>query len=315
MIPAPAATDLPRTRVIVAGASGLIGSALTARLRSRGCEVVRLVRRPVEPNESDAVAWDPLAGQLDPATLRGADAVVNLCGESIAAGRWTRARKESIRNSRVASARLLAEAMARLDEPPRAYLCASAIGWYGDRGNEPLDETAPPGEGFLCEVCQQWEAACDAARNANVRVVHLRIGVVLDRRGGMLARLLPIYRLGLGGRVGSGRQWVSWIALSDVISAIQFLIDRRDLAGPVNLVSPEPVRQADFARTLGRLLRRPAILPTPAWAVELLAGEMGRRLALESTRVVPAVLERSGFRFAFPQLERALHAALRSRGS
>lgn len=313
MTSSPAATDLPRTRVVVAGASGLIGSALVGRLRSQSCDVLRLVRRPVEPQETDAAAWDPLTGQLDPAPLRGADAVVNLCGASIAAGRWTAARKQLIRASRIESARLLAEAMAGLDEPPRAYLCASAIGYYGDREDEPLDESSPPGEGFLCEVCRQWEAACQPAREAGVRVVHLRIGVVLARDGGVLARLLPIYRLGLGGRVGSGRQWISWITRADVVSAIQFLIDRRDLSGPVNLVSPNPVRQADFARTLGRVLHRPAILPAPSWAVGLLAGEMGRRLALESTRVRPRVLEQAGFHFTWPQLEPALQAALSNR--
>ena len=308
----PAATDLPAPRFVVAGASGLIGSALVGHLRRRGCDVLRLVRRPLEPDEPDAATWDPAGGCLDPQALAGADVVVNLCGASIAAGRWTPARKQQIRESRVGPTRLLAETLAAMDHPPGVLLNASAIGYYGDRGEELVDERSPPGEGFLCEVCQAWEAACEPASRAGLRVVNLRIGVVLARSGGMLARLLPIYRMGLGGRVGSGRQWISWIALDVVVWAIQFLAERRDLHGPVNLVSPNPARQAEFARTLAGVLRRPALLPTPAWAVELLAGEMGRRLALESTRVAPGVLERAGFRFAYPTLEPALRAALRA---
>ncbi len=304
---------LPVSRVVVAGASGLIGSALVPALRRRGYEVRRLVRRPPAPEEPDAYRWDPQAGALDPTVLEGVDVVVHLGGANIASGRWSARRKREIRESRVGSTHLLARTIAAMDDPPRAWLCASAIGYYGDRGDELLDEGSPAGQGFLCEVCQAWEAACQPARDAGVRVVNMRIGVVLARSGGLLARLLPVFRLGLGGRVGSGQQYISWIAIDDVVSAVLFLADRSDIAGPVHVVAPHPVTNAEFTRTLARVLRRPAVLPVPGWVVELIAGEMGRRLALESTRVVPRVLERAGFRWQYAQLEPALRHLLSRR--
>jgi uncharacterized protein (TIGR01777 family) len=292
--------------VAVTGSSGLIGSALVRALHERGDRALRLVRRA--PAASDEIAWDPAGGAIDAATLEGLSAVVHLAGYSIGT-RWTSSRKRLIRDSRVDSTRLLATTLAQLERPPALLVCASAIGLYGERGDEVLTEDAPRGAGFLADVVEAGEAAADPAREAGIRVVHLRHGLVLARHGGALARLLLPFRLGLGGRVGSGRQWWSWVALEDVIRAYQHVIDGT-LAGPVNVAAPEPATNLDFVRALGRALHRPAAMPFPAFAVRTLLGEMGDELLLTSQRVVPAALTSDGFAFSHPSLPEALGSAL-----
>ena len=298
----------PPLRVAVSGASGLIGSQLTAFLRAGGHTVRRLVRRAA--GAGDEIAWDPERGTIAAAALAEVDAVVHLAGENVAAGRWSPARKRAIRDSRVRGTRLVAEALASLPRPPRTLVAASAIGIYGDRGDEPCDESAAPGTGFLADVCRDWEAATAPAETAGVRVVHARIGVVLGAAGGALARLVPVFSLGAGGVVGDGGQWVPWIGLEDVVGALHALLVRDDLAGPVNLVAPAPVTSEELARTLGRVLRRPAVLPIPAAAIRLAFGEMGEALLLGSTRVVPRRLTEAGFPFLYPALEGALRHEL-----
>lgn len=297
-------------RVVIGGASGLIGAALTAELRGAGHAVQRLVRRPAQA--VDEIAWHPETGQIDQPSLEGADAVVHLGGESIAAGRWTPARKAALRRSRVESTSLLAGAIAKLAARPAVFLCASAIGYYGDRGDEVLDESAPPGRGFLPEVCVAWEDATRVAANAGVRTVLARLGIVLARDGGALATMLTPFRLGVGGVLGDGRQYMSWVALRDVIAALRFLLDTNELRGPVNVTAPTPVTNREFTRTLGRALRRPTVLPAPGFAIRALFGEMGQALLLSGARVVPAALQRAGFRFGAPTLDAALQQELGS---
>lgn len=292
-------------RVAISGAGGLVGSALAPFLTSGGHEVLRLVRRPAQG--ADEARWDPEArAPLDLSRLEGVDALVHLAGEPIAERRWNPARKARIESSRVAGTRRLAEALARLEARPSVLVCASAIGFYGDRGEEELDEESPPGAGFLPEVCERWEEAAAPAREAGMRVVHARIGVVLSPRGGALARMLPPFRLGVGGPLGSGRQWMSWISLDDLIAALHRAIVDGNLEGPVNAVAPHPVRNRDFARALGRALGRPALTPVPAFAARALFGELADALLLASTRVLPRRLESTGFRFAHPHLDQAL---------
>ncbi len=300
--------DAAVRRVAVTGASGLIGQRLCAMLAAQGYRPVRLVRRT--PGSPDEVQWQPEAGRVDAGRLEGVEAVVHLAGENVAAGRWTAARKEAIRRSRVEGTRVLCEALARLRDRPATLISASAIGFYGDRGDEPVTEDSPPGAGFLAEVCQAWEAAAEPVRQAGIRVVHPRIGMVLSSAGGALARMLPPFRAGLGGVAGSGLQYVSWIELDDLVRVILWLLDRGEVRGPVNAVAPEPVRHRDFVRTLGRLLGRPTLVPMPALAVRLTFGEMGVSLLLEGARVLPNALEAGGFRFRHPRLEGALRAAL-----
>ena len=295
--------------MVVSGASGLVGGALVAALEVAGVRVVRLVRRRPAPGESD-VGWDPASGTIDARGLEGADAVVHLAGESIAAGRWTPARKDAIRRSRVDGTRLLAETLARLSRPPGVLVSASAVGYYGSRGDEALTEASAPGTGFLADVCRAWEAAAQPARDAGIRVVTPRIGMVLAARGGALARMLPPFRLGLGGVVGSGRQYMSWIALDDLVGAIRHVIGDGDVAGAVNAVAPLPVTNREFTRTLGRVLGRPTLAPLPAPVVRLLFGEMGEALLLDGARALPARLQAAGFRFRHPGLEAALRSVL-----
>jgi uncharacterized protein (TIGR01777 family) len=297
-------------RIIVSGASGLVGSALRPVLTAGVCRVQALVRRQPRP-DSGEIRWDPVRGEIDAAALEGTDAVVHLAGESIA-GTWTEERKRAIRDSRVLGTRLLCEAMASLERRPRVLVAASAVGYYGDRGDETLTEVSPPGAGFLPEVCVEWEAATGPAAAAGIRVVNLRIGVVISARGGMLDKLLTPFKMGVGGPIGGGRQWISWIALDDLVGAIQHLISAEDVSGPVNGVAPNPVRNAEFARVLGRVLRRPAFFPLPAAVVKTLFGEMGEATILSGQRVLPARLEAAGFRFRFPELEGALRAELQS---
>jgi uncharacterized protein len=290
-------------RVAVTGSSGLIGSALLPALREAGHLPIPIVRR--EPG-ADEVGWDPDAGTIDAAGLIGAEAIVHLAGESLAS-RWTEARKRRILESRVAGTQLVAETAAALEPRPRVLLCASAIGIYGNRGDEVLTEMSPRGEGFLADVVEEWEAAAEPAREGEIRVVHVRQGLVLSRHGGALGQLLLPFRLGLGGRVGSGDQWWSWVTIDDVASAYVHLLEH-PLAGPVNVVAPEPSRNRNFAKTLGRALHRPALAPFPTFAARAIFGEMGDELLLASQRVLPAALEASGFAFK----QRALGDALAS---
>ncbi len=295
-------------RVAISGASGLIGSALAADFAADGIDVVRLVRRPsAVPGE---VGWEPLAGPggLDPAALRGVDAVVHLSGAPIA-GRWTAARKAMLRASRITSTQTLAAAMAAATAGPGTLLCGSATGFYGQTGERAVDESAPAGEGFLATLVRDWEAAAEPARAAGIRVVSLRSGVVLSPRGGMLARLLPPFRLGLGATVGSGRQYLSWISITDEVRAIRFLL-AGEISGPVNLTAPNPVTNAEFTRALAGALRRPALLRLPAAALRAALGEVAGEL-LASARVLPGRLAAAGFGFTHPRIGDALTALLR----
>jgi len=298
-------------RVLVSGASGLVGSALVPALVGQGHEVVRLVRSTPAAGE---VAWNPDAGFLDRPALEASavEAVVHLAGESIAEGRWDAAKKARIRESRVRGTHLLAESLAALAPPPRVFASASAIGYYGDRRDVWLPEHSPPGTDFLARVCQEWEAATEPAQRAGIRVVHLRIGIVLTAEGGALARLLSPFQMGMGGPVGSGRQYVSWIDRDDLIGAVLRLLQDERVRGPVNLVAPNPVPNAELARTLGHVLGRPASMPAPAFAVRLLLGEMAEAI-LTGQRVEPRVLKEIGYRFQFPTLEESLRHALGSR--
>ena len=290
--------------VAVTGASGLVGSALVPFLSTGGHRVLRLVRgAAVGP---DVVHWDPDRGSVPLAALDGVEAVVHLAGESIASGRWTPERKRHILESRVHGTRVLAQGLASLRTPPRVVVVASAVGFYGDRGDETLDETSPGGAGFLADVCRAWEAATEALAAVGTRVVHLRFGVILTPTGGALARMLVPARFGLGGPLGSGRQWTSWIGIDDAVGAIHHALVTEALAGAVNAVAPEPVRNADLAAVLGRVLHRPAVIPMPAVVLRAALGEMAESLLLASTRVLPTRLEASGYQFRTPELGAAL---------
>lgn len=292
--------------VLVSGGTGLVGGALLARLAQRGDETATLTRSRRAP---DDVGWDPARGTIDDLD-RGFDAVVHLAGESIAAGRWTRAKMERIRKSRVDGTRVLAERLAELGAPPATFVCASAIGFYGDRGDEVLTESAPAGQGFLADVCREWEAACAPLEAVGTRVVLVRIGVVLATGGGALPRMLTPFRLGLGGKLGSGRQYVSWITLDDLASVLERALDDERLVGAVNGTAPNPVTNAELTRALGRVLRRPTFAPLPAPIARLVLGRMADDLLLASTRVVPERLNQTGFEFAHPEIEGALRAVL-----
>jgi len=296
-------------RVLVTGSSGLVGSAIVDSLVADGHSVTRLVRSRADATRGE-VRWDPLSGDLDPSGLDGLDAVVHLAGESIAAGRWTAARKARIRESRVAGTRTLCDALQRLAGPPGVLVSASAVGYYGDRADEVLDEDSAPGTGFLPEVCVAWEQAAVLAAEVGVRVVRLRIGIVLSAHGGALGRMLTPFRLGLGGILGSGRQYMSWIALDDLVRVFRHAIESGELSGAVNAVAPAPVTNREFTRALGRALSRPTWFPAPAPLLRLALGEMAEALLLASTRVVPARLEAGGFRFLHADPEGALRSVL-----
>jgi hypothetical protein len=298
--------DRPPRRVAVSGAGGFIGTALTAFLTAGGHDVVRIGRNPAP----GVIAAGPGYTRLRPDDLAGVDAVVHLAGESIAAGRWTAAQKERIRVSRAAPTARLAEVIAAMDRPPAAFLVASAVGVYGDTGDAPVDEDGAAGEGFLAEVVRKWEAAAAPAAAAGIRVVNLRFGVVLGAAGGLLARLLPPFRLGLGGRLGSGRQYLSWIARDDAVGAIHHALMDETIAGPVNVTAPEPVTNAGFTRTLAAVLRRPAPFPVPAAVLRLAFGELADALMLTGQRVMPGRLQAAGYAFRFPDLESALRHEL-----
>jgi uncharacterized protein (TIGR01777 family) len=294
--------------VLISGASGLVGSALIPALVARGDRVVRLVRHPVEPGALE-IEWRP-GSRLDPESLEGFEAVIHLAGENIF-GRWTDAKKRAIRESRVGGAQTLSDSIAGCQRAPRVFLSASAIGYYGSRADESLDEESSFGEGFLADVAREWEAATSSGRRAGARVVNLRFGVVLSKEGGALAKMLTPFRLGLGGRLGNGTQWLSWISIEDTVAAILFALDHDRARGPINLTAPAPVTNADFTRTLARILHRPAIFPVPLFIPSLVFGrEMTRETLAASQRVFPAKLIAAGYNFRHPELEGALRALL-----
>ena len=286
--------------IAVTGASGFIGSAVAALLGAEGHQVLRLVRRPAASDTE--VAWDPDGGQIDAARLEGVDAVVHLAGESIAGGRWNAERKARIRQSRLKGTSLLAGTLARLSRRPRVLVSGSAMGGYGDRGDEILTESSKPGVGFLAEVGQAWEASADVARQAGIRVVHPRFGMVIHPSGGALERMLPPFRMGLGGHLGNGQQWMSWISRDDAVAVIRAALSEDSLHGPVNATSPNPVRNSEFTHLLGAALHRPAVAAVPAFALELMFGELAREALLASQRMQPARLQALGFSFEHPEL-------------
>ncbi|HVF45876.1 MAG TPA: TIGR01777 family oxidoreductase [Pyrinomonadaceae bacterium] len=299
-------------KIIVTGASGLVGSSLVPTLIGRGHEVTQLVRRASKGTNAGVreVEWRPERGEIDAAALAGHDAAVHLAGESIAAGRWTDERKRRIRESRVRGTKLLAETLARSNAPPRVLVSASATGYYGDRGDEVLTEESAAGEGFLPEVCRAWEAATGPASAAGIRTVCLRFGLILSAEGGALAKMLPPFKLGVGGNVGSGRQFYSWVSLADVVDIVHFALASERLSGAANVVAPQAVTNAEFTKTLGRVLSRPTFFPAPAFGLRLAFGEMADALLLASARVEPKRLRAAGYTFKHPQLEGALRHAL-----
>ncbi len=298
-------TEPEAMKILVSGLGGLIGSALAPLLSTAGHEVVGLSRSPGE-NE---IGWNPRGGEIDRAGLAGVDAVVHLAGENISK-RWSQEQKRRIRESRVQGTKLLCETLAGMDSPPKVLVCASAIGYYGDRGDEILTESSPAGGMFLSDVCREWEAACEPAREKGIRVVNTRFGVVLSPKGGALAKMLTPFKMGAGGKVGSGKQYMSWIALDDVAGAIQHGLMTGELNGPVNVMSPNPCTNSEFTKTLGKVLSRPTIFPMPAVAARLAFGEMADELLLASARALPERLQQTGYEFRFPHLEPALRHLL-----
>ena len=294
-------------RIVVGGSSGFIGTALVDRLRAAGHDIVRLVRR--DSAAPDEVTWRPSVAPLDPSTVDGADAVVNLAGVGVGTHRWNAAFKALIRASRVNSTEALAAAVAAAKAPPRVLLNASAVGFYGDTGDREVDESGPAGDGYFPDVCRAWEAATEAAEAAGIRVAHLRTGLVLGPGGGLLKPLLPLYRFGLGGPLGNGRQWMPWISLADEVAAIEFLLTADAVTGAVNLTGPAPVTNREFARTLGRVLHRPAFFPTPAPMLRLALGRQAE-LLLDGRRATPEKAQGHGYRFVFGDLGAALHETL-----
>ncbi len=290
------------SRILVSGISGPIGAALLPSLKARGYEIVRLVRRSV--SGADEIGWDP--GQaIAPESVSGFDAVIHLAGEGIV-GRWTEEKKAKIRDSRILGTRNLAAALATAASKPRVFICGSAIGYYGDRENEVLNEASAPGNGFLADVCREWEAASKAAADAGIRTVQLRTGVVLSPKGGALGEMLTPFKMGVGGRMGSGQQWMSWIDVQDMVGGMHHILKTDLLQGPVNMVAPRPVTNAEFTRTLASVLKRPAIFPVPGFVVKLVFGEMGETVLLGSQRVEPAELVKSGYPFGFGTLRASL---------
>jgi uncharacterized protein (TIGR01777 family) len=296
-------------RILVTGSTGLVGSKLVPTLKSKGHQVVRLVRSA--PKESGAeVYWNPEQGTLDANELEGIEGVVHLAGENLAEGRWTEEKKKRIRESRVKGTRLLSETLAELKQKPEALVSASAVGFYGSRGDEVLSEQSAAGDDFLADVCREWELATQAAAQAGVRVVNLRFGVILSGEGGALKKMLFPYRMGVGGKLGSGEQYMSWIAIDDAVGAIEHALADNALRGPVNVVAPDAVTNYEFTKTLGRVLSRPTIFPVPAFAARLAFGEMADATLLASQRAEPVRLKESGFVFKYPELEGALRRVL-----
>lgn len=305
---AASAPSVAAVRITIAGATGLIGTALVERLRANGHQVVRLVR--TTPSDAGDVRWDPSNGTLPSAAIDGVDAVVNLAGAGIGDHRWTDDYRRQLVDSRLRTTELLAGAIATAERRPPVFLSGSAVGWYGDRGDEQLDETSAPGSGFLADLCVRWEAATEAASAAGTRVAHLRTGIVLSAAGGALRKQLPLFKVGLGGTFGSGRQWQSWIDIDDHVAAVEHLLTA-DVSGAVNLTAPNPVTNATFADVLGSVLRRPTFVPIPSFGPRLLLGrELADALLFTGQRVLPARLEASGFEFAHPDLAGALRHLL-----
>jgi uncharacterized protein (TIGR01777 family) len=297
--------------VTIAGASGFLGRALARYLTSEGLVVRRIGRAS---SRGADLTWDLAAGRLDPAALDGADAVVNFTGENVGQ-RWTRDHKQAILSSRVRSTEVLAKTMAAVRSPPRVFLATSAIGIYGSRGDELLTESAAPGSGFLADVVQQWERAAGPARDAGVRLVHPRMGLVMHPDGGVLAKLIPVFNVGGGGKIGKGTQWMTWIGLHDALRALEFIMATDALAGAVNVCAPNPVTNAQFSHTLGAVLHRPAVTTVPEFAVKLMFGEMGEETLLSGQRVLPKCLLDAGFRFEYPDLAGALRHELGKEGA
>ncbi|MGA9508406.1 MAG: TIGR01777 family oxidoreductase [Candidatus Sulfotelmatobacter sp.] len=294
------------SRILVSGVSGPIGAALLPSLRTNGCSVIRLVRGSAKGD--DQISWDP-AAPLAPQKVSGFDAVIHLAGESIF-GRWTAAKKAKIRDSRVVGTFNLSSALAQAQDKPQVFVCGSAIGYYGNRGDESLREESAPGAGFLAEVCQDWEEATTPAVQADIRTAHIRTGVVLSPKGGALGAILPPFKLGLGGRTGSGQQWLSWIDVRDMVGAIHHILKNDLIQGPVNMVAPRPVRNEEFAKILATVLSRPAIFPLPVFAVKLVFGEMGEDLLLGSQKVEASKLISTGYPFRYRQLKTSLESLL-----
>jgi uncharacterized protein len=296
-------------KILVTGSSGLVGSALVPHLKAKGHQVIRLVRSAPKDKATE-IYWNPEKGTLSAEELAGVEGSVHLAGESIAEGRWTEEKKRRILESRVKGTTLLSETLAKLKEKPKVLVSASAVGFYGSRGDEKLSEQSASGDDFLAEVCRAWELSTQSAAQSGVRVVNLRFGVILSREGGALPKMLTPFRMGLGGKLGNGRQFMSWIALDDVVGAIEHALENEALRGPVNVVAPEAVTNYEFTKTLGGVLSRPTILPVPAFAARLMFGEMADATLLSSQRVEPARLKESGFVFKYPELEGALKHTL-----
>lgn len=290
-------------KIAIAGSSGLVGSALIPILQSDGNQITRLVRSSPKPGE---IEWHPNQDEVNPHRLEGFETIINLAGENIAGGRWTDEQKRKIRVSRINGTHLLSESIAKMTSKPGAFICASATGIYGDRDDETLDEQSESGGGFLAGVCREWEQATEPASKAGVRVVNLRMGPILAREGGMLSKLLTPFKMGMGGKVGSGKQYISWVALDDAVNAIKLAIDDKSIQGPINIVSPNPVTNEEFTKTLGHVLNRPTALAMPAFAARLAFGEMADEMLLASQKVMPKRLSQADFQFQFPTLESAM---------
>jgi len=296
-------------KILVSGSSGLIGSALVDFLTARGHTVIRLIRSS-SSSPSNTIVWNPESRELDTRQLEGLDAVVHLAGENLSTGRWTPEKKIRIAHSRVDYTRFLGEFLARLQSPPTAWLCASAIGYYGNRGDEVLREESAPGVGFLADLCRQWEAATEPAQGAGIRVALLRFGVVLSPAGGALAKMLPPFRWGLGGRLGDGKQYMSWITLADAVGAIHHVLTQPELQGAVNVTAPHPVTNLEFTKTIGKILSRPTLFSVPAFVLRCVMGEMANELLLAGACVAPTRLIETGYVFQYPELEAALRGLL-----